>query len=209
MSKPTPSTPEGASPNTVWQATSVDRAKREAQLGQAARLLWFTGLSGSGKSTLAVALEERLHAAGVATYLLDGDNIRHGLCGDLGFAPEDRVENLRRIREVAKLMVDAGLVVFASFVSPYQRDRDAARAAFAPGEFAEIWVSTPLAECERRDVKGLYARARSGEIPNFTGISAPYEAPERPEFAIDTTDLTLDEAVTQVAEALGFGDLLR
>lgn len=197
-----------ASPNTVWQATNVDRAAREKQLGQKARLLWFTGLSGSGKSTLAVALEERLNAKGYATYLLDGDNVRHGLCGDLGFAPEDRVENLRRVREVAKLMVDAGLVVLASFVSPYRADRDAARAAFGAGEFAEVWVSTPLEECERRDVKGLYAKARRGEISNFTGISAPYEAPESPEFTIDTTALSLDEAVRQVAEALGFSELL-
>jgi adenylylsulfate kinase len=190
-------------PNVVWHATHVDRAARERVLGQRGRILWFTGLSGSGKSTLAVALDAALNAEGYATYLLDGDNVRHGLCADLGFSEQDRLENLRRIREVAKLMLDAGLIVIASFISPYQRDRDALREAVGPEQFSEIHVATPLAECERRDPKGLYAKARRGEIAEFTGISAPYEEPASPELRIDTTGRALDAAVADVRNALG------
>lgn len=188
-------------PNVIWQPTAVQRQNREQRLGQRARLLWFTGLSGSGKSTLAVALEERLHQQGFATYLLDGDNVRHGLNAGLGFSAEDRTENLRRIREVGKLMVDAGLIVLASFVSPYRSDREAVREAMGE-DFAEVYVSTPLEVCEARDVKGLYAKARAGEIPHFTGISAPYEAPENAEAVLDTTTLALDDAVDQLIETL-------
>src|SRR5690606_19200106 len=156
------------------------------QKAQTPKVIWFTGLSGSGKSTLANALERRLHAAGRHTYLLDGDNVRHGLNRDLGFTDADRVENIRRVAEVAKLMVDAGLIVLVSFISPYRSERRMARERFAEGEFVEVFVDTPLEECERRDIKGLYAKARAGTIPNFTGISAPYEAPEAPEVHLRT-----------------------
>ena len=167
--------------NIVWHQHFIDKAARAAQKGHQPALLWFTGLSGSGKSTLAGALEVELMQRGIHTYLLDGDNVRHGLCSDLGFAPADRQENLRRVGEVAKLMVDAGLVVLAAFVSPYQAERDAIRARFADGEFIEVFVDTPLAECEQRDPKGLYKKARAGEIKHFTGIDDPYEAPEQAE----------------------------
>lgn len=167
--------------NIVWHQHFIDKAARAAQKGHQPALLWFTGLSGSGKSTLAGALEVELMQRGIHTYLLDGDNVRHGLCSDLGFAPADRQENLRRVGEVAKLMVDAGLVVLAAFVSPYQAERDAIRARFAVGEFIEVFVDTPLSECEQRDPKGLYKKARAGEIKHFTGIDDPYEAPEQAE----------------------------
>ena len=167
--------------NIVWHQHVIDKAARSAQKGHKPALLWFTGLSGSGKSTLAGALEVELIQRGIHTYLLDGDNVRHGLCSDLGFAPADRQENLRRVGEVAKLMVDAGLVVLAAFVSPYQAERDAIRARFADGEFIEVFVDTPLSECEQRDPKGLYKKARAGEIKHFTGIDDPYEAPEQAE----------------------------
>ena len=167
--------------NIVWHQHFIDKAARAAQKGHQPALLWFTGLSGSGKSTLAGALEVELMQRGIHTYLLDGDNVRHGLCSDLGFAPADRQENLRRVGEVAKLMVDAGLVVLAAFVSPYQAERDAIRARFADGEFIEVFVDTPLSECEQRDPKGLYKKARAGEIKHFTGIDDPYEAPEQAE----------------------------
>ena len=167
--------------NIVWHQHFIDKAARAAQKGHQPALLWFTGLSGSGKSTLAGALEVELMQRGIHTYLLDGDNVRHGLCSDLGFATADRQENLRRVGEVAKLMVDAGLVVLAAFVSPYQAERDAIRARFADGEFIEVFVDTPLSECEQRDPKGLYKKARAGEIKHFTGIDDPYEAPEQAE----------------------------
>ena len=167
--------------NIVWHQHFIDKAARAAQKGHQPALLWFTGLSGSGKSTLAGALEVELIQRGIHTYLLDGDNVRHGLCSDLGFATADRQENLRRVGEVAKLMVDAGLVVLAAFVSPYQAERDAIRARFADGEFIEVFVDTPLSECEQRDPKGLYKKARAGEIKHFTGIDDPYEAPEQAE----------------------------
>ena len=167
--------------NIVWHQHFIDKAARAAQKGHQPALLWFTGLSGSGKSTLAGALEVELIQRGIHTYLLDGDNVRHGLCSDLGFAPADRQENLRRVGEVAKLMVDAGLVVLAAFVSPYQAERDAIRARFADGEFIEVFVDTPLSECEQRDPKGLYKKTRAGEIKHFTGIDDPYEAPEQAE----------------------------
>ena len=167
--------------NIVWHQHFIDKAARSAQKGHQPALLWFTGLSGSGKSTLAGALEAELMRRGIHTYLLDGDNVRHGLCSDLGFATADRQENLRRVGEVAKLMVDAGLVVLAAFVSPYQAERDAIRARFADGEFIEVFVDTPLSECEQRDPKGLYKKARAGEIKHFTGIDDPYEAPEQAE----------------------------
>lgn len=165
--------------NIVWHQHVIDKAARSAQKGHKPALLWFTGLSGSGKSTLAGALEAELMQRGIHTYLLDGDNVRHGLCSDLGFATADRQENLRRVGEVAKLMVDAGLVVLAAFVSPYRAERAAIRARLPEGEFIEVFVDTPLSECEERDPKGLYKKARAGEIKHFTGIDDPYEAPEQ------------------------------
>jgi len=165
--------------NIVWHQHFIDKAARSAQKGHKPALLWFTGLSGSGKSTLAGALEAELMQRGIHTYLLDGDNVRHGLCSDLGFATADRQENLRRVGEVAKLMVDAGLVVLAAFVSPYRAERAAIRARLSEGEFIEVFVDTPLSECEQRDPKGLYKKARAGEIKHFTGIDDPYEAPEQ------------------------------
>jgi bifunctional enzyme CysN/CysC len=189
--------------NVHWQNFSVDQALRAAQKTQQPRCVWFTGLSGSGKSTIANAVERGLVAEGRHTYVLDGDNVRHGLNRDLGFTEADRVENLRRVGEVAKLMVDAGLIVLVSFIAPYAREREMARSLFAPGEFMEVFVDTPLAVCEARDTKGLYAKARAGEIPNFTGINAPYERPESPDVRVDTTAESVDAAARRVIAALG------
>lgn len=172
--------------NIHWQHVDVDKAARARSKAQEPRCVWFTGLSGSGKSTIANLVEKRLHAMGHHCYILDGDNVRHGLNKDLGFTDEDRVENIRRVAEVAKLMVDAGLIVLVSFISPFRAERRMARDLFEPGEFVEVFVDTPLAVAEARDVKGLYAKARAGRIPNFTGIDSPYEAPENPELVLDT-----------------------
>ena len=182
------------SDNIHWQATDVDKAARAAQKGQKGRVVWFTGLSGAGKSTIANLVEKRLHAAGRHTYLLDGDNVRHGLNRDLGFTEEDRVENIRRVAEVAKLMVDAGLIVLTAFISPFRAERRLARELMGEGEFVEVFVSTPLAEAEKRDVKGLYAKARAGQLKNFTGVDSPYEEPEHAEIVVDTTGLSPVEA---------------
>ena len=183
-----------------WQDATVDRAQRMQRLRQKPFALWFTGLSGAGKTTLANAIESALHAKGFATYLLDGDNIRHGLCRDLGFSDTDRAENIRRVGEVARLMVDAGLIVLASFISPSQGERDAVRQRFEPGDFAEVYVSTPLAVCEQRDTKGLYKLARAGKLGQFTGVSAPYEEPQAAELTLDTSGRTLDDCVRQVVQ---------
>jgi bifunctional enzyme CysN/CysC len=171
----------GRSSNVHWQHVDIDKVVRGRSKGQHPLCLWFTGLSGAGKSTIANLVERRLHALGYHTYLLDGDNVRHGINKDLGFTPEDRVENIRRIAEVAHLMVDAGLIVLVSVISPYRSERRSARELFAEGEFMEVFVDTPLEECERRDPKGLYQKARAGLIRNFTGIDAPYERPESPD----------------------------
>ncbi|MCG2841741.1 sulfate adenylyltransferase subunit CysN [Sandaracinobacter sp. RS1-74] len=181
-----------------WQALDVSKATRAALNGQRPMLLWFTGLSGAGKSTIANLVEKKLHAMGKRTYLLDGDNVRHGLNRDLGFTEADRVENIRRIAEVGKLMVDAGLIVLTAFISPFRAERQLARDLQGKGEFVEIFIDTPLAEAERRDVKGLYARARAGEIRNFTGIDSPYEPPENPDLHIDTTQTTPEQAAEQI-----------
>ncbi|WP_068878123.1 MULTISPECIES: sulfate adenylyltransferase subunit CysN [unclassified Phenylobacterium] len=186
------------SQNIHWQATDISKAARAAAKGQKARVVWFTGLSGSGKSTIANLLEKRLAAEGRHTYLLDGDNVRHGLNRDLGFTDEDRVENIRRVAEVSKLMVDAGLIVLVSFISPFRAERRLARELLGEGEFVEVFVDTPLAEAEKRDVKGLYAKARKGELKNFTGIDSPYEEPENAEIRIDTTQLTAEQAAEAI-----------
>lgn len=180
--------------NLVWHNTGITREIRARQKAQLPLTLWFTGLSGAGKSTLANEIEKRLVAMGKHTILLDGDNIRMGLNKNLGFKEADRVENIRRIAEVSKLMNDAGLIVLTAFISPYSRDRQNAREIIG-SEFVEIYVNTSLEECERRDAKGLYKKARAGEIPNFTGISSPYEAPQNPEITIDTEQMTVNEAV--------------
>jgi len=186
------------SQNVHWQALDVDKQLRARLKGQKSCVLWLTGLSGAGKSTIANRVEKRLAAAGRHTYLLDGDNVRHGLNKDLGFTAQDRVENIRRVAEVARLMVDAGLIVLVSFISPFRSERRMARALFPAGEFLEVFVDTPLAEAERRDVKGLYRKARRGELKNFTGIDSPYERPENPEIRIDTTALSADQAAARV-----------
>ena len=182
----------------TWHPHHVTREDRERLLGQKGVTVWLTGLSGSGKSTLAVAAEEMLVAAGRLAYVLDGDNVRHGLNKNLGFSPADRTENIRRIGEVAKLFTEAGLIVFTSFISPYRADRDLVRAIHDPGRFLEVDVAASLETCEGRDVKGLYRKARAGEIPEFTGISAPYEAPERPELVLDTNRQSVKESVERL-----------
>ncbi|WP_314375518.1 sulfate adenylyltransferase subunit CysN [Sphingomonas paucimobilis] len=186
--------------NVHWQSTIVTREAHARQKGQLPRVLWFTGLSGSGKSTIANLVELKLHSMGRHSFLLDGDNIRHGLNRDLDFSEAGRVENIRRVGEVAKLMADAGLIVLSAFISPFKAERDMVRALLPEGEFVEIFIDTPLAVAEDRDVKGLYAKARAGEIAEFTGISSPYEAPDRPEIRIDTTKETAEQAASRIVE---------
>ncbi len=193
------------SQNVHWQFLDVDQRQRAAQKAQRPRVLWFTGLSGAGKSTIANLVERKLHAMGRHTYLLDGDNVRHGLNRDLGFRDADRVENIRRVAEVARLMTDAGLIVLVSFISPFRSERRMARELFPDGEFVEVFVDTALAEAEQRDTKGLYAKARRGELTNFTGIDSPYEAPENPELRIDTASMSAEDAADLVIAHLGEG----
>jgi adenylylsulfate kinase len=183
--------------NIVWHAGAVTRADRERLNGHRGATVWLTGLSGSGKSTIAVELEKRLWDRGVRAYILDGDNIRHGLNKNLGFSPADRTENIRRIGEVAKLFTDAGMVALTAFISPYRADRDQVR-ALMPEDFIEVFVDCPVEVCEQRDVKGLYKKARAGEIKEFTGVSAPYEPPERPELTIRSDRQSVEESVRQV-----------
>jgi len=190
------------SQNIHWQATDVHKQARSIQKGQKACVLWFTGLSGAGKSTIANLIEKKLYARGLHTYLLDGDNVRHGLNRDLGFTDEDRVENIRRVAEVAKLMVDAGLIVIVSFISPLRSERRMARALVEDGEFIEVFVDAPLAVAEQRDPKGLYGKARRGELKNFTGIDSPYETPEHAEIRVDTTANTPESAANQIIAIL-------
>src|SRR6056297_2056491 len=182
----------------IWQDTKVTLRDREEAMNQKGLIIWFTGLSGSGKSTIAVELEKYLHQRGFFTYLLDGDNIRHGLNSDLTFSPEDREENIRRIGEVACLFLDAGLITIASFISPYRKDRDRIREKAGIGRFIEVFVDCPLEVCEQRDVKGLYKMAREGKIPDFTGISAPYENPETPEITINSSMEPVEESVEKI-----------
>lgn len=187
--------------NITWHEGTVSRADRQDRLGQRGVTIWLTGLSGSGKSTVAVAAERALVDRGRVVYVLDGDNVRHGLNSNLGFSPEDRTENIRRVGEVAQLFTDAGLIVFSSFISPYRSDRDQVREKMDEGDFIEVYVAASVETCEGRDVKGLYAKARKGEIPEFTGISAPYEEPEKPELVLDTNSQTVEESV---AELIGY-----
>ena len=186
------------SSNVVWHQATIDRAQREQQNGHKSAILWFTGLSGAGKSTLAHAVEDRLHQMGCRTYVLDGDNVRHGLCGDLGFSDADRVENIRRVGEVAKLFTEAGVITLTAFISPFIADRDRVRGLVTDGDFIEIYCQCALDVCEERDVKGLYKKARAGEIPEFTGINSPYEEPPNPEIQVDTAALSLEESVDKV-----------
>jgi len=188
--------------NIVWHQGAVTRADRERLSGHRSATVWFTGLSGSGKSTIAVALEKALWERGVHAFVLDGDNVRHGLNKNLGFSPADRTENIRRIGEVAKLFTDAGIIALTAFISPYRADRDQVRALMQPGDFVEVMVACPLEVCEQRDVKGLYQKARAGQIPEFTGISAPYEPPLHPELTIRTHTQGVDESVRQIVAHL-------
>jgi adenylylsulfate kinase len=190
------------SANTVWHHATVTRQRREAQNDHHAVILWFTGLSGAGKSTLAHAVEEELHQRGCRTFVLDGDNVRHGLCSDLGFSEDDREENIRRIGEMAKLFNEAGVITLTAFISPFRKDRERVRNLVPHGDFLEIYCQAPLAVCEARDVKGLYARARAGEIPDFTGISSPYEEPAKPELVVPTGSAPLADCVDAVLRCL-------
>lgn len=181
--------------NIVWHDHKITRAERSVNKNQKPCLLWFTGLSGSGKSTIANALDVALHKRGYHTFLLDGDNVRHGLCSDLGFSDDDREENIRRVGEVCKLFADAGLIVMSAFISPFTSDRRMVRKLFPAGEFIEVFMDTPLATCEERDPKGLYQKARSGQIKHFTGIDSPYEIPSHPELRLDTSTMSVEECV--------------
>ncbi|ALG66717.1 adenylyl-sulfate kinase [Beggiatoa leptomitoformis] len=187
--------------NIVWHAATVTRQRRATLNKHHSTVLWFTGLSGAGKSTLAHAVEEKLYQLGYHTFVLDGDNVRHGLCRDLGFSAESRVENIRRVGEVSKLFVEAGVIVLTAFISPFRTDRDRARSLLGK-DFVEIYCDCPITICEERDVKGLYRRARQGEIKDFTGISSPYEQPEQPELVVNTATQPLDICVEQVLQFL-------
>jgi adenylylsulfate kinase len=200
--------PTDKSPNTVRHSATVTRQRREQKNAHKSAVLWFTGLSGSGKSTLAHAVEEQLHQRGLNTFVLDGDNVRHGLCRDLGFSRENRKENIRRIGETAKLLLEAGVITLTAFISPFKEDRAIARSLMPDGDFIEIHCFCPLTVCEQRDVKGLYKRARLGEIKNFTGISSPYEEPVNPELKIDTSQLTPEQSVQQVISLLNALNIL-
>lgn len=186
--------------NVVWHNATVTRERREAMNKHRGAILWFTGLSGAGKSTLAHAVEEHLHRMGCRTFVLDGDNVRHGLCRDLGFSAEDRAENIRRVGEVTKLFMEAGVIVLTALISPVRKERNKVRAMVQPGEFIEIYCQCPIDVCEQRDVKGLYKKARAGEIGQFTGISSDYEPPDAPELIIKTAETNLQDCVQQVLQ---------
>lgn len=188
--------------NIVWHNATITRELREKQNQHKGAVLWFTGLSGSGKSTLAHAVEDRLYHLGSRTFVLDGDNVRHGLCSDLGFSDDDRTENIRRIGEIAKLFLESGSIVLTAFISPFRADREIARNVAPHGDFFEIYCDASLDVCESRDVKGLYAKARAGEIPHFTGISSPYESPNKPELVVNTGEYSVEQCVDQVINVL-------
>ncbi len=204
MSKESEIKTNEAGAHLVWHHTTVTREMRAKALKQEAKCIWLTGLSGAGKSTIANALDSVLHEQGVTTMLLDGDNVRQGLCKDLGMSDADRNENIRRVAEVAKLMVDAGVIVITAFISPFRADRDGARKLFPEGEFVEVFIDTSLSECEQRDPKGLYQKARSGVIKNFTGIDSPYEAPEKAEVTVKTDGKTIEQCVEQLLQEIKF-----
>ena len=193
----------------VWHHATVTRERREAQNGHKSCVLWFTGLSGAGKSTLAHAVEEQLHQRGCRTFVLDGDNVRHGLSSNLGFSEDDRRENIRRIGEAAKLMMEAGVIAMTAFISPFRADREAVRKLMPHGDFFEIYCKASLETCESGDVKGLYKKARAGEIKNYTGIDSPYEAPEKPELVIDTDMLNIEQSAGAVLKLLQERGMLR
>lgn len=186
----------------VWHHSTVTRENREALSGHRSVILWFTGLSGAGKSTLAHAVEEQLHQMGCRTFVFDGDNVRHGLCSDLKFSVEDRVENIRRVGEMAKLFLEAGVIALTAFISPFRSDRAWARSLVPEGEFLEIYCRCPLRVCEKRDTKGFYRHARLGKIKDFTGISSPYEEPDSSDLVVDTNDLSLEESAARVIQLL-------
>ena len=190
------------SPNTVKHRATVTRSRREQQNRHRSVIIWFTGLSGSGKSTIAHAVEEELLQAGCRTFVFDGDNVRHGLCANLGFSEEDRHENIRRIGEMAKLFIEAGVIAMTAFISPFRADREGVRGLVSENDFIEIYCNSPLVVCEERDVKGLYKKARAGEIKNYTGISAPYEAPENPDLVLDTAGYSVETNVGKVLDLL-------
>lgn len=190
------------SSNIVWHHATVTRARREDQNGHRGAIIWFTGISGAGKSTLAHAVEEVLHQKGCRTFVLDGDNVRHGLCRDLGFSPDDRIENIRRVGEMAKLFMEAGIIVLTAFISPYRADRDHVRSMVKSGDFIEIFCDSSIQVCESRDVKGLYKKARAGQIAEFTGISSPYEVPLEPELALRTGVEDIDTCVSQILDKM-------
>ena len=193
---------EQKSTHITWHDGRIGRRERQTLLKQRGATIWLTGLSGSGKSTLAVTAEAALVERGHLAYVLDGDNVRHGLNRNLGFSPDDRTENIRRIGEVARLFTETGVIVFTSFISPYRADRDAARALFDGGDFIEVHLDASVETCESRDPKGLYKKARAGEIPEFTGVSAPYEPPENPELVLDSNSLSVDQSVSRIIEYL-------
>ena len=190
------------SSNVVWHNATVTRQRREEMNGHGGVILWFTGLSGAGKSSLAHAVEEELHQINCHTFVFDGDNVRHGLCADLGFSADDRVENIRRVGEMAKLFIEAGVIALTAFISPFRDDRERVRSLVPHGDFLEIYCHCPLEICEQRDVKGLYKRARAGEIKDFTGISSPYEAPTEPELVVETGTLSMEDSVAKVMDLL-------
>jgi len=195
-------------PNTVYHNATVTRERRNQLNGHKSVVIWFTGLSGSGKSTLAHSVEEKLHNLGCRTYVLDGDNVRHGLSSNLSFSDDDRKENIRRIGEAAKLMMESGVIAMTAFISPFKKDRNLVRQLLPQGDFIEIYCNTSLEACESRDVKGLYKRARAGEIKNYTGIDSPYEEPDDPELVIDTESESLEESVTKVINFLKFKEII-
>jgi len=197
-----------SNPNIRWHNAIITREDRQIQGGHKSVILWFTGFSGSGKSTLAHALEKSLHDANCRTFVFDGDNVRHGLCADLGFSKKDREENIRRIGEMSKLFIEAGVIALTAFISPFKADRERARKLVAEGDFIEIYCHCPLEVCEQRDVKGLYQKARQGKIAEFTGISSPYEAPENPELVIDTANQPLETCVENIMQYLAARQIL-
>ncbi len=190
------------SSNTVWHHATVTRERREKQHAHKSVILWFTGLSGAGKSTLAHSVEEKLHQLGASTYVLDGDNVRHGLCGDLSFSAADRKENVRRIGQVAKLFIESGVIILTAFISPFKSDRQMVRNMVQHGDFIEIYCDSPIEVCEQRDIKGLYQKARNGEVKEFTGISSPYEAPPNPELVVQTGSDSLEKCTSDILKLL-------